>query len=167
MSTKENIYCSLFKSIKNISLFFRRDKPCAKPHFYRKVTQTFLEVFIVLLGKNNSWSQECNLLTRHYGFEGSTEGDLCLTISYVTADKSIHTLVAFHIGFDLFNTLQLVWSLSKWERSLEGYLPVIIFHEWISMPMLTLSIESYKLLSQLFGTFSRLLFLLRPAGGAH
>src|SRR5574344_1552283 len=106
MGAEENIDASVLKALKYLFLLLTRDKSGAEPNLYRKVSQSLLEVLIVLLGKDDCRSKESYLLTRHYSLESSTEGNLSLTITDVTADKSIHTLVAFHISLDLFDTLK-------------------------------------------------------------
>ena len=94
----------------------------------------------MLLGKDYCWCKEGYLLTGHYSLEGGTEGDFCLSIAYVSAYQTVHAFVTFHVLLDLFNALQLVWSLCKGEGSFKGDLPVIILLEGETLSVLTLCI---------------------------
>ena len=77
----------------------------------------------MLLRQNRSRHQIYHLLALLNGLKCSTNGHLCLAVTYVTANQAVHNFGAFHILFGCFDSTDLVRCLLIRKHFLKLSLP--------------------------------------------
>ena len=93
----------------------------SEPH--GETGKSIAERFGVLTHEQGGRRDDRNLLARHDGLEGRTNGDLGLAEPNITGQKAVHRDLAFHVGLDLVDRRELVGGLVVRERVLEFALP--------------------------------------------
>ena len=119
-------------------------------HPHRKVFHPLHKCIVVLLGKHGGRNEIYNLLALLHCLKCSADCNLCLSISDIAADQSVHDLLALHIFFRGLYRIQLVFRLLKWEHLFKLPLPDRIFPVYIPFFFLPCGIKFYKFLRDLF-----------------
>ena len=103
----------------------------------------------MLLCKNCRRYKECHLLIVINCLKCRPYGNLRLSVTYITTDKSVHYLVTFHIFLGCSNRIKLILCFLKRKHIFKFLLPHCIRTELISFYLLALCVEKYKF----FGNF--------------
>ena len=104
-------------------LFCRCPETAEQIHPHRIIFHPLHKIIIMLLCQDRCRHQKYNLFALLCRFKCRTDRHLCLTISDIAADQSVHDLIAFHIFFDCFDRFQLIIRLFKWKGLFKFFLP--------------------------------------------
>ena len=127
VSPHNDIHQSALRILHGLLLLCRRPESAHEIHSHGKILHTLKECVIVLLRQYRSRHKIHYLLILLHGFERRPDRDLCLPISYVSADQAVHDLLTLHIPLDRFYGKQLVLCLLEGKHLLEFFLPDRIF----------------------------------------
>ena len=111
MCTYDDIESTSLESFLDIGNLFRSPQTADIVHVTWKVLQTALESLEMLQCKNGSRHEHGHLLAVSHSLECSTDRNLGLTESHVTADKSVHWTIVLHIPLDSLYCLLLIGSI--------------------------------------------------------
>ena len=111
----------------------------------------------MLFRKYSCRCYKCHLLIIFYCFKGRPHCNFSFSISYITADNSVHNSRTFHIFLDIPDCLFLIFSFLKWKQCLKLFLPYCILLVYKSVLALSLSLDFNKLCSKFFNIFSQFL----------
>ena len=138
------------------------NKTAQHAYGHGKCGESFLERLVVLEGKDRSWRQDCNLFTVTNSFESRPHCDLCLAISHVTADQSIHRDLFLHVGLDVSNCGVLIVGFIELKSVLEFLLPSCVGGKTMTNGHLAFCIELQQFLSHLADGLSDFGLTLNP-----
>ena len=110
----------------------------------------------MLTCEKRRWCDDGDLLSRHGGHEGGTQGNFGLTESNVTADEAIHRLAGGQIPECILNGVQLIVGLFVREACRELFIHTIAGHDGVRLFHLPCRCDGHEL----SGHFENL--LLRP-----
>ncbi len=111
MGSYYNIKRALLQPLYSLTLLSWCSKTGKHINTYRKIHHPLYKSIIVLLGKNSGGYQKNYLLTIRYSLKGSTNCNLCLTITNITANQAIHNPATFHILLGGLNSMKLIICL--------------------------------------------------------
>ena len=83
-------------------------------------------------------------------FEGGAQGDLGLAKADIAADQAVHRLGAAHIGFDVLNDTQLIFSFDEGKASFHLVLPSAVWAEGEALRLGALAVHLQQLLRFFF-----------------
>ena len=127
VSPDDNIHQTLFQILQCTFLLGRSSESAKQIYPHRKFLHTLHKGIIMLLCQNRRRHQIYHLLVFLHCLECCTDGDFCLTISHIPANKAIHDLGAFHILLCGFNGCQLILCLLKRKHFFKFCLPYGVF----------------------------------------
>ena len=116
----------------------------------------------MLLGQYRSRHQIGHLLSLLNRLEGCAECDLCLSVSHIAADQTIHDPPALHILFRIFNGCHLIVRFLIRKHLLKFLLPHGIFPVLKALCILSGGIKLHKLLCDLLYGCAYLCLCLSP-----
>ena len=129
MGSYNNVYFTRCQTFYN-TLFFRRGaKTRQHCNVYRIVLHSLLKRVKMLCGQNCCRHEIRNLIPCHDRLKRTSERNLGLSVSNVSAQQSVHRIRLFHILFHLLYASELVVSFLKRELCFKIALPLIILRE--------------------------------------
>ena len=128
---------------------------CTEPrqhsYLYGIIHHSLLKCVKMLIGKNGCRNKICYLISAHTRFKRGTQSNLCLSVTNVSAQKSVHRVRLFHILFNLVYTSQLVIGFVIGECRLKALLPFRVGFKAYSGGIGALCIKGNKLFCHFLG----------------
>ena len=123
MCPDDHVDSPLSRSFYSTLLFLIRPEP--RQHIYgeREILEAVLQCMVMLVRQNGRGHEHCDLFTFSHSFEYSSCGDLCLSISDVTAQEPVHCDRLLHIALYFSYAPELVVSRFEREGLFEFLLP--------------------------------------------
>ena len=162
MCSDNYIYLSLFQVFNRFLLLRRRTETTEKFYSYRELFHSLYKGVVYLLCKNSCRGKIRHLSALLHFLKCSAQSNLCFTITYVTADQTVHNFRALHIPLGIFNGAKLIFCLLIWKHFLELPLPYRIRTTDIAFLFLTYRVELYQLFRNIFDSSPDLAFRLIP-----
>ena len=166
MGTDDEIDLALLEAGYGLSLFLLLDEAGEHGHVDGKGLEALAKILEVLLREDRRGGEEGDLLPRDGGLETGAHGYLRLAIADIAADEAVHGLGALHIGFNLFDTAQLVGGLVVGEGSLEGQLPILIGGKGIALGRPTPCVDANEAFGKFLNRFPDLALPVLPGLGS-
>ena len=111
----------------------------------------------MLFRKDSGRCYECHLLIIFYCLESCPHCNFGFSISYISADNSVHNSWTLHIFLDIPDCLFLIFSFFKRKQCLKLFLPYCILLVYKSILALSLSLYFNEFSSKLFNIFGQFL----------
>ena len=111
--------------------------------------------------------QHRHLFAVKHSLKGSTQSHLSFSVTYITAEQTLHRLRLFHISLDFGNRLQLVRCFLIRKGCFKVLLQLTVRRKSMSGHNLPLCIQTQQLLRQLRNRLSRLSRSAFPVIAAH
>ena len=111
----------------------------------------------MLFRKDSGRCYECHLLIIFYCLESCPHCNFGFSISYISADNSVHNSRTLHIFLDIPDCLFLILCFFKRKQCLKLFLPYCILLVYKSILALSLSLYFNKFGCKLFNIFSQFL----------
>ena len=162
MRSDNYVNLSFFQICNGFLLLGRCTKTAQKIHSHRKLIHSLYKGIIDLLCKNGSRYQIDDLTALLNGFKRRTKGNLCLTIAYVPAYKTIHDLGALHIFLGILNCSKLILCFLIRKHLLKLPLPYRIRSTDISFFFLTDRIKLHQFLRDILNSTTNSGFCFFP-----
>ena len=107
--------------------------------------------------EDSSWNQNGGLFPVSCRFEGSTHGNFCLSETHISANQTIHRMLAFHIALNVFCSLCLIGRVFVEKRGFHFDLQITVGRKVVTRLRLATGIQGYQLagdiLNLLLGAF--------------
>ncbi len=123
MRTDDNIHQSFFQICHRLFLFRCCAEPAHQIHPHREVFHSLDECVVMLLGQNRGGHQIGHLFSLLHCLERSPDRNLCLAVSHIPADQTIHDLGALHVLFRCLYRKNLILRFLKGKHFLKFFLP--------------------------------------------
>ena len=123
MSADNNIHLAFFQVFNGLFLLRRSPESAHQINTHRKILHPLDKGIVMLLGQDRGRHQVHHLLALLHRLKSRPDGDLCFSVSHVSADQPVHDLGAFHVFFGGFYSSQLILRLLKGEHFLKFPLP--------------------------------------------
>ena len=99
MGADDNVHQSLLQICYGLLLLRRGFKTAEQVYTNGEILHSLDKGVIVLLCQDGGWDKVHHLFALLNCFERGPDGNLCLAVSHVPADKAVHDLAALHVVF--------------------------------------------------------------------
>src|SRR3990170_1577512 len=96
------------KGVYDRGLFLRRAKPAQHLHMHRKRGKPLGKGLVMLLGQEGRRNKHGGLFPVQDRLTGRPDGNLCLSISHISANQPVHGPSGFHVSFYIIDSGKLV-----------------------------------------------------------
>ena len=149
MSSNHNIHQTTFQVFYRLFLLSRCPKPAHQINTHREILHSLHKSIIMLLSQNRCRYQINDLFILLHRLKCCPNGNLCLPISDISADQTVHNLAALHILLHRFDRHHLILRLLKREHLFKLPLPDGIFPVDKSFLLLPCGIKFYQIFGNL------------------
>ena len=105
VGSDDNVHRAFFDSFYGFLLLGRCPQTAEQFHIDTVMAHALGKGVIVLSCQDRGRHQKRHLLAAHYCLKRCPDGHLRLAIAYISADKTVHDLAAFHIVLCIFYSL--------------------------------------------------------------
>ena len=146
MGADDDIHHALFQILYRLFDLRRGAETAHQCDIDGEILHSLHKGIVMLLRQNGGGNQIDDLFPLLHSLEGGTDGDLGLTVTYVSADQTVHDPVTLHVRLGIRNGIQLILRLLEGEHFLELPLPYGIFSKSIAFTLLSDRIQLHQIL---------------------